>query len=111
MTFVLVHPSPNRYEFGVFAILLTLNLGIMLMAALVAPKEWAHSPVVAKNANSIFIISIIACFAGNVALAAQIGPDLAYSWGAFICQLSLSVGAICQLLQRNSTRGTSWSMW
>lgn len=111
LTFVLVHPSPNPYEFWVFASLLTLNLGIMVSAARVAPKEWTHSPLVARNSALIFLAGIIFCFAGHVSLAAQIGPALAYSWGAFICQLSLSVGALCQLLQRNSTRGTSWAMW
>nr|BBD84644.1 putative membrane protein [Cordana terrestris] len=111
LTFVLVYPSPNPYEFGVFASLLTLNLGIMITAARAAPAEWAHSPLVANYAVPIFLIGILICFGGHVCLAAQIGPGLAYSWGAFICQLGLSVGAICQLLQRNSTRGTSWIMW
>jgi paspaline synthase len=111
MTFVLIYPSPYPYEFAVFASLLTLNLGIMVTAARVAPAEWAHSPLVAQNLHLIFLTCILVCFTGHVALAAQIGPNLAYSWGAFICQLSLSVGASCQLLQRNSTRGTSWSMW
>ncbi|KAK7706983.1 hypothetical protein SLS64_007191 [Diaporthe eres] len=94
LTFVLVHPSPNPYEFWVFASLLTLNLGIMVSAARVAPKEWTHSPLVARNSALIFLAGIIFCFAGHVSLAAQIGPALAYSWGAFICQLSLSVGAL-----------------
>lgn len=111
MTFVLVHPSPNPYEFGVFAALLTLNLAIMATATRAAPTEWEHSPLVSQNAPFIILVGIAACFSGHVALAAHIGPGLAYSWGAFICQLSLSVGALCQLLQRNSTRGTSWSMW
>lgn len=111
LTFVLVHPSPNSYEYGIFAALLTLNFGIMTAAARVAPAEWKHSPLVARSTTPIFLVGILVCFAGHVSLAAQIGPGLAYSWGAFVCQLSLSVGALCQLLQRNSTRGTSWPMW
>lgn len=111
MTYVLIHPSPNPYEFGGTACWLMLNFGIMWLAARALPKEFAHAPLIAGNANLITVTGILVCFAGHVSLAATIHPGLAYWWGAFICQLSLSVGALTQLLSRNSTRGASVGMW
>ncbi|OAA32941.1 hypothetical protein AAL_00406 [Moelleriella libera RCEF 2490] len=111
LVYVLVYPSKNRVELGVFAAGVTLNVFIMLTAARSAKTEWSHSPLVANNTGVLLVGGTAVCFTGHVALAMEIGPGLAYSWGAVICQLLLSFGGVCQLLQRNSTRGTSWTLW
>lgn len=111
LVYTLVHPSPNRVEVAVFAAGVTLNVVIMAAAARAAPSEWSHSPLVARHTSLFFAAGTLVCFAGHLALAAEIGPALAYSWGAVICQIVLSLGGLCQLLQRNSTRGTSWTLW
>ncbi|KAF4585503.1 AtmB protein [Ophiocordyceps camponoti-floridani] len=111
LVYTLVFPSPNRVELAVFAAGVSLNLVIMAAATRAARTEWRHSPLVAANTPLIFAGGTLLCFTGHLALAAQIGPGLAYSWGAVVCQLVLSIGGLCQLLQRNSTRGTSWTLW
>ncbi|ODA80718.1 hypothetical protein RJ55_03677 [Drechmeria coniospora] len=111
LVYTFVYPSANKVELAVFAAGVTLNLVIMVAATRASRAEWGHSPLVANHTPLIFAAGAILCFAGHVALAAEIGPALAYSWGAVICQLTLSVGGLCQLLQRNSTRGTSVTLW
>ncbi|KAK7955213.1 hypothetical protein PG996_016023 [Apiospora saccharicola] len=111
LAYTLVYPSAHLVEYSVFVAGVTLNLGIMVLATRGAPNEWRHSPLVANNVPFLFLGTTAVCFTGHVALAIQIGPGLAYSWGAVICQLGLSMGGLCQLLQRNSTRGTSGAMW
>lgn len=111
LVYTMVYPSRNRIELVVFAAGVTLNFIIMIAAARAARVEWRHSPLVAGNTSFIFVGGTIICFTGHIALAREIGPALAYSWGAVICQLLLSTGGLCQLLQRNSTRGTSFTLW
>lgn len=111
LVYTLVYPSSNRVELAVFAAGVTLNIIIMVAATRSAKREWSHSPLVANHTTLIFFGGTLVCFAGHVALAAEIGPALAYSWGAVICQLVLSIAGVCQLLQRNVTRGTSVTLW
>ncbi|KJZ73006.1 hypothetical protein HIM_07578 [Hirsutella minnesotensis 3608] len=111
LVYTLVYPSRNKVEVAVFVAGVTLNVMIMIAAARAAKTEWNHSPLVANHTTLIFFGGTLMSFAGHLALAKEIGPGLAYSWGAVICQIVLSLGGLCQLLQRNSTRGTSWTMW
>ncbi|KOS19956.1 hypothetical protein ESCO_005798 [Escovopsis weberi] len=111
LAYTLVYPSVNPVELFVFAAGALLNVFIMVAATRAAKTEWAHSPIVADHTALILSITTLVCFLGHVCLAQEIGPGLAYNWGAVICQLTLSGGGLCQLLQRNSTRGTSWSLW
>jgi paspaline synthase len=111
LVYTLVYPSSNQVELVVFGAAVCLNAFIMITAARSTKTEWSHSPLVAENAPCLLCLGTAVCFSGHVALAMEIGPALAYSWGAVICQLALSIGSVCQLLQRNSTRGTSWALW
>nr|J7FIJ6.1 RecName: Full=Terpene cyclase idtB; AltName: Full=Indole-diterpene biosynthesis cluster protein B [Claviceps paspali]AFO85421.1 IdtB [Claviceps paspali] len=111
LTYTIVYPSANRVELLVFAIGLTLNFFIMVGARRSARVEWRHSPLLSEHAGFILLVGTLLCFTGHVALAMEIGPGLAYSWGAVVCQLALSIGGLFQLLQRNSTAGTSWTLW
>ncbi|KFH44079.1 hypothetical protein ACRE_051600 [Hapsidospora chrysogenum ATCC 11550] len=110
LVYTIVYPSSNMVELAVIAAGVTLNTVIMAAATRAAKTEWSHSPLVATYSAFIFVGGTLICFTGHMALAAEIGPALAYSWGAVICQLVLSIGGLCQLLQRNSTRGTSWTL-
>ncbi|OCK81419.1 hypothetical protein K432DRAFT_416056 [Lepidopterella palustris CBS 459.81] len=111
IVYVFVHPSKSIVERTAFFTGLSLNVGVMYAAIRFSPAEWGHAPLVEKNLLSIFLVGIIACFTGHLALAAEIGPSLAYSWGAVICQILLSVGGLGQLLARNDTRGGSYTLW
>ncbi|KKK13733.1 hypothetical protein AOCH_003354 [Aspergillus ochraceoroseus] len=86
----------------------TYCLNIMPSAT---PSEWHHSPLVAQNGPLIFMATTALWVCGQFAVAMQLGPPLAYTWGAIVCQLLISVGQVCQLLNRNSTRGASYSLW
>jgi paspaline synthase len=66
---------------------------------------------VRDNLLWIFLFGIVGFTTGDLALSAEIGPALAYTWSAVFCQLLLSLGAICQLLCRCSTRGASYTLW
>lgn len=111
IVYCLIHPSKNRVELSVFALGLVINLGVMYAAIVFSSREWSHAPLVERNLPRIFCVCIIGFITGHLALAAEIGPSLAYSWGAVVCQLLLSIGGLCQLLCRSSTRGTSWMLW
>ena len=111
MVYVFVHPSTNRLEHVVFILGLCLNIAIIHAAIRFSPREWGHAPLVERNLPWIFAVGILACLSGHVALAAEIGPRLAYSWGAVVCQLLLSIGGLGQLLARESTRGGSYISW
>lgn len=110
IVYCLIHPSKNRLELSITALGLLINLGVMYAAILFSSREWCHAPLVERNLPWIFCVCIIVFITGHLALAAEIGPSLAYSWGAVVCQLLLSVGGLCQLLCRSSTRGTLWSV-
>lgn len=107
----LIHPSQSWAERGVFLSGLAINFGVMYAAIKFSPNEWTHAPLVQRNLPLIFAVGIVGWVTGHLALAAEIGPSLAYSWGAVVCQLLLSVGGACQLLARGSTRGASYTLW
>ncbi|KAJ5911751.1 uncharacterized protein N7473_001054 [Penicillium subrubescens] len=110
IVYCVVHPSKSRIELGVFVIGLLINFGVMYAAIVFSSQEWSHAPLVERNLPWIFCIGVIGFLTGHLALAAEIGPSLAYSWGAVVCQLLLSVGGLCQLLCRGSTRGASYTL-
>ncbi|GAD99481.1 integral membrane protein [Paecilomyces variotii No. 5] len=78
--FGLIYPSENSVEHCTFLAGLTVNFAIIYAAVRFAPNEWPHSPLVMKNMALIFFFGISACVAGHLALAAEIGSELAISW-------------------------------
>nr|WGJ63583.1 terpene cyclase [Aspergillus striatus] len=111
IVYAVIYPSQSVAERGVFLAGLLINFAIIYAAIRFSPNEWAHAPLVRDNLPWIFLVGISGCLTGHLALAAEIGPSLAYSWGAVICQLLLSIGGLCQLLCRNRTRGASYLLW
>jgi paspaline synthase len=107
----IIYPSKSWVEQGVFLAGLSINFGVMYAAIRFAPNEWTHAPLVMHNLPLIFAIGMFGFLTGHLALAAEIGHSLAYSWGAVVCQLLLSIGGLCQLLCRGSTRGASYTLW
>ncbi|KAB8229866.1 uncharacterized protein BDW43DRAFT_302821 [Aspergillus alliaceus] len=107
----LIYPSKTLVEQAVILSGLAINLAVMYAAIKFAPNEWVHAPLVMRNLPLIFLLGIIGSITGHVALAVEIGPGLAYSWGAAFCQLLLSIGGLCQLLTRGRTRGGSYTLW
>lgn len=111
MVYVFIYPSTSLLEHVVFIFGLAINAAVMYSAIKFSPQEWGHARLVQENLFWIFVVGVLACLSGHLALAAEIGPQLAYSWGAVVCQLLLSVGGLGQLLVRGSTRGGSYVAW
>ncbi|KAG6077101.1 hypothetical protein E4U30_003684 [Claviceps sp. LM220 group G6] len=112
LVYTVVYPSANRVERSVFVMAVIPNLFIMVGAVRSARTEWRqHSPILAEHAGLVILVGVMVCFTGHVAMAMQLGPGLAISWGAVVSQVALSIGGVCQLLERNSTAGTSWMLW
>ncbi|PKX90479.1 uncharacterized protein P174DRAFT_497465 [Aspergillus novofumigatus IBT 16806] len=107
----LIYPSPNPLEMGLFLIAVAIDFAVIYAAIRFSPNEWTHAPLVRDNLPWIFLFGIVGFITGHLALAAEVGPALAYTYGAALCQLLLSLGAICQLLCRCSTRGASFTLW
>ncbi|KAG6023932.1 hypothetical protein E4U41_001905 [Claviceps citrina] len=111
LTYTLVYPPAHRLELLFYVIGVSLNVFIMMGAARSARIEWRRSPLLAAHAGHVLLAGTMACFSGHVVLAMEIGRLMAFVWGAGICQVVLSAGGLCLLLQRNSTEGTSWLLW
>ncbi|RJE24350.1 hypothetical protein PHISCL_03298 [Aspergillus sclerotialis] len=109
LVFSLLHRSNNNFEKVAFVCGAVANVGVIYAAAKYGANEWIHSPFVMRNLPLIFALGIVGCVTGYLAIAEQIGPELAISWGAAFAQLLISTGTLCQLLSRGSTRGTSLS--
>lgn len=111
IVYTFVYPSRSTAEKFVFLTGFMINTAVVYAAIRFSPREWGHAPLVQQHLPLIFAIGFWACLVGHLALAAEIGPTLAYSWGAVICQILLSVGAFAQLLVRGNTRGGSYASW
>lgn len=111
VVYCLIYPSKSRLELGVTIAGLVINFMVIYTAITYSAREWSHAPLVERNMPWIFLVGVIGFTTGHLALAAEIGPSLAYSWGAAVCQLLLSIGGLCQLICRGSTRGASYTLW
>nr|AFO69305.1 IdtB [Aciculosporium take] len=109
--YTIIYPSGNKVELTVLSMGLAANVFVMAAAVRSTRIEWRHSPLVADNAGIIYLVVTLVCLAGHVALAMEIGHGRAYSWSAVVCQLTLSVGGLYLLLDRNNTAGGSWMLW
>ncbi|PYI11326.1 hypothetical protein BO78DRAFT_446280 [Aspergillus sclerotiicarbonarius CBS 121057] len=109
--YCMIYPAKGVAERLAFLLGLVLDLGVVYTAVKNAPNEWSHSPIVRDNMPLVFTAMTLAFLSGNLALVAQFGPAAAYTWGAIICQMIISVGNVFQLLSRGNTRGASWTLW
>jgi paspaline synthase len=111
IVYTLVYPCNDTYQWIMIVTWLLLNPGIMLCAIRYAPNEWQHAPLVRGNIPLIFALTMVACILGQLAAAATLGPGVAATVVACFCYLLLTVGSLCQLIIRGSSRGTSYTMW
>ncbi|PWY78297.1 hypothetical protein BO70DRAFT_408363 [Aspergillus heteromorphus CBS 117.55] len=111
IVYCIIYPAKGFCEWAAFGLGLLLDLGVIYSAMKNAPNEWRQSPIVGNNMFLVFASMTVFFLTGHLALVAQLGPGLAYSWGAVLCQLLISVGDVFQLLTRGNTRGASWRLW
>lgn len=106
-----VYPSNDWAERAVIFVALLVNILVMYAAIRATPNEWQHSPLIMQNSLLVFVATTVLWLGGMLSMAAQLGPARAYSFGAILCQMLISVGQVCQLLSRNNTRGASYTLW
>ncbi|KJZ80338.1 hypothetical protein HIM_00188 [Hirsutella minnesotensis 3608] len=111
LVYTFIYPSKNPAERLVLTTWMVLNIFVMYTAIKHAPNEWNHAPLVRSHLPWIFFLATSAFTAGHMALAATVGQARAVNWGAFLCFELLTVGAVCQLISRGSSRGTSYTAW
>jgi paspaline synthase len=106
-----VYPSNDWAERVVIFVALLVNIFVMYAAIRATPNEWQRSPLIMQNSLLVFVATTVLWLGGMLSMAAQLGPARAYSFGAILCQMLISVGQVCQLLSRNNTRGASYTLW
>lgn len=111
LVYTLIYSSQNKYERIIMTTWLILNSVMMGCAIKFAPNEWIHAPLVKRNIPFIFLAGVAAFVIAQLALAATVGPGLAMNWVAALCYLLLTIGSLCQLMTRGSSRGVSYTMW
>lgn len=109
--YTVYYPRPNLAEQFIFLVTVSLNFGVIFSAIKFSPREWGNAPLVQRNLAAFFIVGIALAIWGHWAIAQELGPSMANLWTGVGLQVVLSVGAFCQLLARNSTRGASWLVW
>ncbi|PYH92710.1 hypothetical protein BO71DRAFT_329378 [Aspergillus ellipticus CBS 707.79] len=111
IVYCLMYPATGFFERAAFCLGLLFDMVVIYSAIKNAPNEWRQSAIVGNNMSLAFAAMTLFCLSGHLALVAQLGPGLAYTWGAVACQLLISVGDVFQLLTRGNTRGGSWTLW
>ncbi|KAL4811697.1 hypothetical protein BDW67DRAFT_179385 [Aspergillus spinulosporus] len=111
IVYTMVYPCNDHYQKAMIVSWLLLNPAIMLCAIRYARNEWQHAPLIRDNIPLIFFLTTVACILGQVAAAETLGPGFAATVVACFCYVLLTVGSLCQLLIRGSSRGTSYTMW
>nr|UUG60174.1 terpene cyclase [Mycoleptodicus sp. DH-2022a] len=89
-----------------------IDLVLMYGTVKFGPREWKHSPLVARNLTTILIIGVIMTLAAHWLFAIQFKDvtDASF-WSGYFCQVVVSWSAIAQLISRCSTRGHSMTIW
>ncbi|OJJ99235.1 hypothetical protein ASPACDRAFT_120412 [Aspergillus aculeatus ATCC 16872] len=87
------------------------NLGTIYAAIRYGSQEWAHAPLIQRYLPWWYLAGIALAIAAHLALVAELGGMTACFANAIVCQAILSVGYLCQLLTRGSTRGFALNLW
>ncbi|KAJ5761130.1 hypothetical protein N7520_008286 [Penicillium odoratum] len=109
--YAFVHPAASAHWEGGVKIWFLVHLAVVSYILKFAPNEWNDVPIVKNNIYLIYLVVILGFTAGQLSFAAEVGPDLGFFYGGVLCQTLASLGPICQLLSRNSTRGASILTW
>ncbi|KAL3443341.1 hypothetical protein BJX65DRAFT_298413 [Aspergillus insuetus] len=109
--YTLVYGDTDVRSQGIVRLWPLFNLAVLVVTIKFAPNEWEHSPLVRRNIPLIFVLGLAWSLSGHWALASEMGPGLAFYWSGAGCQILTSVGLLCQLLCRGSTRGSSYLIW
>ncbi|KAL3495753.1 hypothetical protein BJX62DRAFT_195071 [Aspergillus germanicus] len=107
----LIYPSPLALERLIFLSGFATNTILQYTAIRYGRAEWVHAPLVSRNLEALYAVTIAVFVAGNLAAAEQFGPHIGGYYVAILAQLIISVGSLAQLLSRGATRGFSLWLW
>ncbi|KAL3471465.1 hypothetical protein BJX99DRAFT_263217 [Aspergillus californicus] len=105
--YAVIHPSQDFGDRVTLCIYLTLNLFVVSAAIRFSADEWSHAPLVQRNLPLVFLVSILFFISAHLAIASAVGPKIGVNWCALLCAQILTIGGLCQLLSRGSSRGAS----
>lgn len=111
IVYAFIYPLASSHWAGGIRVWLLLHSIMMLTVMKYAPNEWEHAPFMKRYVPVAYLMVTAGFMAGQMALAAEIGPELGFHWGGALCQFIASFAGICHLVSRGSTRGISLKTW
>jgi paspaline synthase len=111
IVYAFIYPLASSHWAGGIRVWLMLHSVMMLTVMKYAPNEWGHVPFMKRYVSVAYVLVTTGFMAGQMALAAEIGPELGFHWGGALCQFMASFAGICHLVTRGSTRGISLKTW
>ena len=109
--YAFLYPSAASHWQGGVAGWFLVHCAVILSIVRFAPNEWSDYPLIQGKVPLLYGTTVFWFALGQWALALQIGPELGFFYGGVLCQTLASLGPICQLLCRNTTRGASILTW
>lgn len=109
--YAFIYPAASAHWQGGVRVWFLVHGIVIIVITRYAPNEWIDIPLVRRNIYLVYGAVIVGFGIGQLVLAAEIGPELGFFWGGVLCQTLASLGPICQILSRNSTRGASILTW
>ncbi|EAU29526.1 conserved hypothetical protein [Aspergillus terreus NIH2624] len=105
--YAFVYPIASSHWAGGIRIWFAMHCVMLFIVAKYAPNDWDHVPLMKRFARLAYVAITIGFMAGHLALASEIGPALGFFWSGALCQITASLGSLCLLVCRGSTRGAS----
>ncbi|KAJ5223935.1 hypothetical protein N7468_008477 [Penicillium chermesinum] len=109
--YAFIHPTASAHWQGGVKVWFLVHCAVVTYILKFAPNEWDDTPIVKRNIRFIYGAVTLGFLGAQWSFAEEVGPDLGFFYGGVLCQTLASLGPICQLLARNSTRGSSLLTW
>lgn len=109
--YAFVYPTASAHWQGGVRVWFLVHCIVIVFIIRYAANEWGDVPFVKRNLYLVYGAVIVGFVAGQLSFAAEVGPGLGFFYGGVLCQTLASLGPICQILSRNSTRGASLLTW
>lgn len=109
--YLVIYPPRGGAAKVTMSTFLLFGLVVIYSAVQSSPREWHHAQLVQRHLGKIFVVMTLYFISGHMAFAAAWGPQKASALGMMICTDMLILGSIAQLMVREGSRGTSYSIW
>lgn len=109
--YAFIYPRASAHWQGGVKVWFFVHCIVIVFITRYAPSEWSDIPLIKRNIYFVYGLVTTGFVAAQLAFAAEIGPELGFFYGGVLCQTLASLGPICQILTRNTTRGASLLTW